>query len=77
MRKLFSDRVGRIQKSAIHEMTALSKEIEDVAFLSWAKPTSGTPTHINSAAIEAIENGLTGGYSPSEGLDTLRKEIVV
>jgi aminotransferase len=77
MKTLYSDRVGRIKKSAIHEMTKLSKEIEDVAFLSWAKPTSGTPDHINSAAIEAIENGLTGGYSPSEGLDELRKEIVI
>jgi len=77
MRTLFSSRVGRIKKSAIHEMTKLSKEIEDVAFLSWAKPTSGTPAHINGAAVEAIEKGLTGGYSPSEGLDALRKEIAV
>jgi len=58
-------------------MTKLSKEIDDVAFLSWAKPTSGTPEHINNAVIEAIKNGLTGGYSTSEGLDALRKEIVI
>jgi len=77
MNLLFSERVRQIKKSAIHEMTKLSKEIDDVAFLSWAKPTSGTPEHINNAAIEAIKNGLTGGYSPSEGLDTLRKEIVI
>ena len=31
-----SDRVMGIEKSAIHEMTRLSKEVEDVAFLSWA-----------------------------------------
>jgi len=68
--------VSSISKSAIHEMTRLSKEIEDVAFLSWAKPTSGTPKHINKAAIEAIEKGLVGGYSPSDGLLELRKEIV-
>jgi aminotransferase len=65
-----------MKKSAIHEMTRLSKEIDDVAFLSWAKPTSGTPDHINQGAIEAIEQGLTGGYSPSEGLPALRQEIV-
>lgn len=68
--------MSSISKSAIHEMTRLSKEIEDVAFLSWAKPTSGTPKHINKAAIEAIEKGLVGGYSPSDGLLELRKEIV-
>jgi aminotransferase len=73
---LFSQRVRQIEKSAIHEMTRLSKEIDDVAFLSWAKPTSGTPDHINQAAIHAIERGLTGGYSPSEGLAELRQEIV-
>jgi aminotransferase len=77
MNSLFSERVRQLKKSAIHEMTKLSKEIEDVAFLSWAKPTSGTPQHINDAAIEAIKNGLTGGYSPSEGIEELRKEIVM
>jgi len=75
-KSLTSKRVSSISKSAIHEMTRLSKEIEDVAFLSWAKPTSGTPKHINKAAIEAIEKGLVGGYSPSDGLLELRKEIV-
>ena len=74
---LFSKRVRQIGKSAIHEMTRLSKEIDDVAFLSWAKPTSGTPEHINEAAIKAIEMGLVGGYSPSEGLLQLREEIAL
>jgi aminotransferase len=76
MGALSSQRVQQIEKSAIHEMTRLSKEIDDVAFLSWAKPTSGTPDHINRAAIQAIEQGRTGGYSPSEGLVELRQEIV-
>ena len=71
-----SNRVKQLQKSAIHEMTRLSKQFEDVAFLSWAKPTAGTPEHINHAAIEAIQKGLTGGYSPSDGLIELRREIV-
>ncbi len=34
-----SNRVNQIKKSAIHEMTRLSKQYDDVAFLSWAKPT--------------------------------------
>ena len=71
-----SNRVRRIGKSAIHEMTRLSKEVEDVAFLSWAKPTSDTPDHIKEAAISAIKNGLVGGYSETSGLPTLREEIV-
>ena len=72
----FSNRVIQIKKSAIHEMTRLSKQYDDVAFLSWAKPTTGTPKHINDAAVAAIEKGLTGGYSQSEGLLELREEIV-
>jgi aminotransferase len=70
-----SKRVSRIGKSAIHEMTRLSREVEDVAFLSWAKPTSGTPEHINAGAIEAIRGGLCGGYSGNAGLPELRQEI--
>lgn len=71
-----SNRVNQLKKSAIHEMTRLSKQYDDVAFLSWAKPTTGTPKHINDAVISAIENGLTSGYSQSEGLPELREEIV-
>lgn len=70
-----SKRVSQIKKSAIHEMTRLSKQYDDVAFLSWAKPTSGTPQHINKASISAINKGLTGGYSQSDGLPELREEI--
>jgi len=70
-----SNRVLQIQKSAIHEMTRLSKEVKDVAFLSWARPTSDTPEHIKEAAVSAIKNGLVGGYSESPGLPELRAEI--
>jgi aminotransferase len=70
-----SDRALNIKKSAIHEMTRLSKEIEDVAFLSWAKPTSDTPDHIKQGAINAIKNDLVGGYSENSGILDLRKEI--
>ncbi|MBN1513281.1 MAG: pyridoxal phosphate-dependent aminotransferase [Phycisphaerae bacterium] len=70
-----SRRVMDIGKSAIHEMTRLSRDVEDVAFLSWAKPTSGTPDHINQAAISAIQGGLVGGYTETSGLPALREEI--
>ena len=71
-----SQRVSQIAKSAIHEMTRLSKEVEDVAFLSWAKPTSDSPGHIKEAAIKAIRDGKVGGYSENAGLPPLREEIV-
>jgi len=71
-----SKRVATLTKSAIHEMTQLSKEIEDVSFLSWAKPTSDTPEHIKEAAISAIRDGSVGGYSENLGLLDLREEIV-
>jgi aminotransferase len=71
-----SRRVNRIGKSAIHEMTRLSKEVDDAAFLSWAKPTSDTPGHIKEAAAAAINKGLVGGYSQNAGLPELREEIV-
>ncbi|GAG26089.1 unnamed protein product, partial [marine sediment metagenome] len=71
-----SNRVMQIGPSAIHEMTRLSKEVEDVAFLSWAKPTAGTPPHIAEAAVSAIREGLVGGYSETPGLLALRQEIV-
>ncbi len=70
-----ANRVSQIGKSAIHEMTRLSKEVDDVAFLSWAKPTSDTPEHIKEAAVKAIRDGLVGGYSESSGLPQLREAI--
>jgi aminotransferase len=73
---LAARRVTQFPKSAIHEMTRLSKQVPDVAFLSWAKPTAGTPPHIGEAAIQAIRDGLTGGYSETAGLPRLRAAIV-
>ena len=70
-----SERVRNISKSAIHEMTRLSKQVDDVAFLSWAKPTSNTPAFINEAVIAAIQSGITGGYSTAQGIPELREEI--
>jgi len=68
-------RVSQISKSAIHEMTRLSKEVDDVAFLSWAKPTSGAPEHIREAAVSAIRDGLCDGYTETSGLPALKEEI--
>ena len=72
---LISRRISNIPASAIHEMTRLSAEVRDPAFLSWAKPTSDTPGHIKDAACEAIKKGLVGGYSVNAGLLELRETI--
>ena len=73
---LISKRVAQIPRSAIHEMTRLSKEVDDVAFLSWAKPTTGAPEHIREGVIASIKKGLVDGYSENLGILELRKEIV-
>ncbi|RLB59496.1 MAG: aspartate aminotransferase, partial [Deltaproteobacteria bacterium] len=67
--------MSELPKSAIHEMTRLSKEVDDVSFLSWAKPTSAAPGHIAAAAVKAIEAGLVDGYSESSGMLPLRQAI--
>ncbi len=71
-----AQRVTQIPKSAIHEMTRLSQQFEDVAFLSWAKPTSSAPIHIRERAAEAVVQGHTDGYSTNAGLLELRQAIV-
>ena len=75
-KNIVSSRVENIPPSSIHEMTRLAAQVSDPAFLSWARPTSGTPEHINQAACEAIQKGLASGYSPSAGLPELREAIV-
>jgi len=70
-----SKRVSDISPSAIHAMTRLSRQVDDVAFLSWAKPTGGTPEHIRRGAVRAIEQGLADGYTESSGLPELREAI--
>ncbi|MGM0509801.1 MAG: pyridoxal phosphate-dependent aminotransferase [Thermoplasmatota archaeon] len=71
-----SERIQKIERSAIHEMTRLSKQLDDVAFLSWAKPTSNPPEHIGNGARKAIDEDLVNGYSQNQGIVELRDEIV-
>ena len=75
-KNMVSDRVSKIPRSAIHEMTRLSMQVKNPVSLSWARPAAGTPEHINQAACEAINKGLVSGYSPSIGLPELREAIV-
>jgi len=73
---MVSDRVNKIPRSAIHEMTRLSMQVKDPVSLSWARPAAGSPEHINEAACRAIKAGLVSGYSASIGLPELREAIV-
>ncbi|KPL01239.1 MAG: hypothetical protein AMJ91_00890 [candidate division Zixibacteria bacterium SM23_73_3] len=73
---MISDRVSKIPRSAIHEMTRLSMQVKDPVSLSWARPAAGSPGHINEAACQAIKAGLVSGYSASIGLPELREAIV-
>ncbi|KPK74468.1 MAG: hypothetical protein AMJ89_06230 [candidate division Zixibacteria bacterium SM23_73] len=75
-KNIVSERVSKIPRSAIHEMTRLSMQVKDPVSLSWARPAAGTPEHINQAACEAINKGLVSGYSASIGLPELREAIV-
>ena len=74
--KFSANNINKISKSAIHEMTRLSKQYDDVAFLSWAKPVGSTPAHINKATAAAITRGKAAGYSNNQGLPELRQLIV-
>ncbi len=71
-----SKKVQDVQASAIHKMSALAAQMPDAVALSWARPDSPTPDHINQAAIEAIKNDLASKYSPPPGLLKLRETIV-
>jgi aminotransferase len=75
-RNLVSDRVNKIPRSAIHEMTRLSMQVKDPVSLSWARPAAGSPEHINEGACQAIKAGLVSGYSASIGVPELREAIV-
>ena len=70
-----SKKVSEIEASAIHKMSALAAQIPDAVALSWARPDSPTPKHINDAAIEAINKDLTSRYSPPPGLMKLRHAV--
>lgn len=71
-----SKKVSAVEASAIHKMSALAAQMPDAVALSWARPDSPTPKHINDAAIEAINKDLTSRYSPPPGLMKLRSAVV-
>jgi len=71
-------RVKQVKPSATLSITAkaasLRAEGKDIISLSVGEPDFDTPTHARSAAVEAIEAGLTR-YTPVAGIPELRQSI--
>jgi len=74
----FAARVERVSPSATLAISNKASELEaegvDVVDLSVGEPDFDTPQNIKDAAEEALEAGETG-YTPSNGIPTLREAI--
>ena len=75
---MFSDRIHRIKPSATLEMTSKAAELKrankPVYNLSVGEPDFSTPSHIQKAAIWAINNGHTK-YTPGGGTVELKEAV--
>ncbi|RRA48910.1 pyridoxal phosphate-dependent aminotransferase [Acidipila sp. EB88] len=78
-RKLFTDRINRIEVSATMAITAeagrLKAEGVELVDFGAGEPHFATPRHIKDAAIDAIEKNFTR-YTAVQGLPDVRKAIV-
>ncbi len=77
-RKIFSDRINRIEISATMAITAESLKMKaagiDMADFGAGEPHFPTPRHIKDAAIAAIENNFTR-YTAVAGVPQIRQAI--
>ncbi|QLG26986.1 pyridoxal phosphate-dependent aminotransferase [Halorarum halophilum] len=69
----FSDRVEAISISGIREVFEAAGE--DAINLGLGQPDFPTPAHAKEAAIEAIRDGRTDGYTSNKGTLELREAI--
>jgi aspartate aminotransferase len=78
-KKIFSDRINRIEVSATMAITAESLRLKqtgvDLADFGAGEPHFATPAHIKQAAIEAIEKNYTK-YTAVAGIPEVRRAIV-
>jgi aspartate aminotransferase len=78
-KKLFSDRIQRIEVSATMAITAEALRLKqsgiDLADFGAGEPHFATPAHIKRAAIEAIEKNYTR-YTAVSGIPEVRRAIV-
>lgn len=79
MSKVLSDRIQEVRPSPTLAITAQAAELRaqgnDVISLGAGEPDFDTPDHIKSAAIEAIQAGLTK-YTPVDGTAELKSAII-
>lgn len=73
-----ANRMARLGTETAFEVLAKAKKLEaegkNIIHLEIGEPDFGTPSNINKAAIEAINNGYSH-YSPSPGIPELRTSI--
>ena len=69
----FSDRVDRIAISGIREVFEAAGG--DAINLGLGQPDFPTPEHVRSAAVDAIESGVTDGYTSNAGIPELCEAI--
>ena len=78
-RKVFADRIGRIEVSATMAVAAEAAKLkaQGVSLMDFGagEPHFATPQHIKDAAIEAINANFTR-YTVVPGIPELRKAIV-
>ena len=78
-RKLFSDRIHRIEVSATMAVTAEAARLRaqgvDLVDFGAGEPHFATPRHIKDAAIEAIEQNFTR-YTAVPGIPDVRRAII-
>jgi aspartate aminotransferase len=78
-KKIFSDRINRIEVSATMAITANALALKakgiDLADFGAGEPHFATPAHIKQAAIDAIEANFTR-YTAVPGIPEVRKAIV-
>ena len=78
-KKIFTDRINRIEVSATMAITAEALKMKaqgiDLADFGAGEPHFATPQHIKDAAIEAIQKNFTK-YTAVPGVPEVRKAIV-
>ena len=74
MKKLLSERVGRIDSSGIRRVFALGAELEDPVNFSIGQPGFDVPEAVKEAAIKAIRDGQNK-YSQTAGQAALVERI--
>jgi aspartate aminotransferase len=79
LKRTFSHRVGLIKPSPIFAVTAKANALKaqgiDIISLGAGEPDFDTPDYIKTAAIQAIQKGLTK-YTAVEGTVSLRRAII-